>query len=58
MSNWFQRCVSCGEDVESGKMAEHLRSCEKAKADREPRTPFHGKPNEPIEYPAHEVPKV
>lgn len=26
--------------------------------DREPRTPFHGKPNEPIEYKSQDIPKL
>lgn len=57
MAEWFTRCAPCGADVRNGEMAEHLRTCEKAK-DREPRTPFHGKPNEPITFADHEVPKV
>jgi hypothetical protein len=58
MTQWFQRCAPCGKDIPNGEMFKHLQDCEKAKAEREPRTPFHGKPNDPIEFPAHESPKV
>lgn len=49
---YFQRCVPCGEDIPNGEMFEHMKLCT-AKA--EPRTPFHGKPNEPIIH--RDVPK-
>jgi len=55
--SWWQRCVPCGQDVEQGKMADHLRTCKKAQ-DMQPRTPFHGKPNEPITFTPQEVPKT
>lgn len=55
---WYQRCAPCGADIPAGEMFEHMQQCEKAKAEREPRTKFHGKPNEPIEYKPQDVPKI